>query len=390
MAIGRISGSVLKSNLTRNGVDLAFETNLLYLDVTNSRVGIGTSEPTTTLQVNGTTTTTGLTANGAINIDGTGTSNMDNVIIGANTAAAGTFSSLTLTTDLPVTHGGTGASSLTDNSVLTGAGTSAISAESNLTFDGSTLAVTGAATVSTTLGVTGASTLDGVTITDNTVKTNASNANLELSANGSGSVSISGLLYPTSDGTNGQVLQTDGAGNLTFVDLSIGDLVITGSTIFAPSNADLRLSTQGSGTVVINNLSFPIGDGSANQVLATNGAGQLTFVDSGAASTDSTEAGAGDESTDLGIGSTVINSFNVATYDSAFYFLVTRDEVNQNLDLRRHSLTHDDSVAVVNTFGQVRSDVSGSYITVDADVNSNLARLTATGQVSQTRFRCIG
>ena len=59
MAIGRISGSVLKSNLTRNGVDLAFETNLLYLDVTNSRVGIGTSEPATTLHVNGNTTITG-------------------------------------------------------------------------------------------------------------------------------------------------------------------------------------------------------------------------------------------------------------------------------------------------------------------------------------------
>ena len=88
MAIGRISGSVLKSNLTRNGTDLAFETNLLYLDVTNSRVGIGTSEPSTTLQVNGTTTTVGFTANGAVNIDGTGTSNMDNVIIGAYTAAA--------------------------------------------------------------------------------------------------------------------------------------------------------------------------------------------------------------------------------------------------------------------------------------------------------------
>ena len=56
MAIGRISGSVLKSNLTRNGTDLAFETNLLYLDVTNSRVGIGTSEPSTALQVNGTVT----------------------------------------------------------------------------------------------------------------------------------------------------------------------------------------------------------------------------------------------------------------------------------------------------------------------------------------------
>jgi len=61
MAIGRISGSVLKSNLTRNGTDLAFETNLLYLDVTNSRVGIGTSEPSTALQINGTITATTVT-----------------------------------------------------------------------------------------------------------------------------------------------------------------------------------------------------------------------------------------------------------------------------------------------------------------------------------------
>src|SRR6056300_1078104 len=74
MAIGRISGSVLKSNLTRNGTDLAFETNLLYIDVTNSRVGIGTSEPSTALQVNGTTTTTGLTASGAIAANGSGNS----------------------------------------------------------------------------------------------------------------------------------------------------------------------------------------------------------------------------------------------------------------------------------------------------------------------------
>ena len=67
MAIGRISGSVLKSNLTRNGVDLAFETSLLYLDVTNSRVGIGTSEPSTALHVVGNTTITGtLNISGAL------------------------------------------------------------------------------------------------------------------------------------------------------------------------------------------------------------------------------------------------------------------------------------------------------------------------------------
>ena len=68
MAIGRISGSVLKSNLTRNGTDLAFETNLLYLDVTNSRIGIGTSEPSTTLHVNGTITSTSISNSGDIKI----------------------------------------------------------------------------------------------------------------------------------------------------------------------------------------------------------------------------------------------------------------------------------------------------------------------------------
>src|SRR6056300_729939 len=54
MAIGRISGPLLKQNLLREGVNLAFETDLLYLDVVNSRVGIKTSTPQYDLDVNGT------------------------------------------------------------------------------------------------------------------------------------------------------------------------------------------------------------------------------------------------------------------------------------------------------------------------------------------------
>ena len=54
-----------------------------------------------------------------------------------------------------VAHGGTGAITFTNNRVLTGNTVAALVDEANLTFDGSTLAVTGAATVSTTLGVTG-------------------------------------------------------------------------------------------------------------------------------------------------------------------------------------------------------------------------------------------
>lgn len=60
MAIGRISGPLLKANLLREGVDLAFESDLLYLDVNNARIGINTDSPQYDLDVSGTTRTTSL------------------------------------------------------------------------------------------------------------------------------------------------------------------------------------------------------------------------------------------------------------------------------------------------------------------------------------------
>lgn len=58
--IGRISGALLKDNLLRDGIDLAFETDLVYLDVNNLKIGIKTSSPTRDLQVDGSTLTTNL------------------------------------------------------------------------------------------------------------------------------------------------------------------------------------------------------------------------------------------------------------------------------------------------------------------------------------------
>ena len=60
MAVGRISGPLLKSNLIRNGIDLAFETDLLYLDVNNQRIGVKNNAPQYELDVSGTTRTTNL------------------------------------------------------------------------------------------------------------------------------------------------------------------------------------------------------------------------------------------------------------------------------------------------------------------------------------------
>ena len=54
-----------------------------------------------------------------------------------------------------VIHGGTGLANIPSNRIITGNGTSAVTAESNLTFDGSTLAVTGDTTISGNLTVQG-------------------------------------------------------------------------------------------------------------------------------------------------------------------------------------------------------------------------------------------
>jgi hypothetical protein len=58
--LGRISGQMLKANLERLGVDLAFENDLLYLDVVNNKIGVSTSIAPRELTINGTTVTTDL------------------------------------------------------------------------------------------------------------------------------------------------------------------------------------------------------------------------------------------------------------------------------------------------------------------------------------------
>jgi hypothetical protein len=83
MAIGRISGPLLAKNLIRDGVDLAFETDLLYLDVTTGRIGIRKSNPAYELDVNGTINANNLKV--VYTGPGTGQSQLGNLIISTGT-----------------------------------------------------------------------------------------------------------------------------------------------------------------------------------------------------------------------------------------------------------------------------------------------------------------
>ena len=196
----------------------------------------------------------------------------------------------------------------TNNTITTVTGAGGIQGEANLTFDGSTLAVTGAATVSTTLGVTGVLTtgdinttgahtvtvradVDYVRLIDNKITTNASDANLEISANGSGVVDIQSAMETigqTVTGTmsvtgqfNADNFRMDGnvlsstSGSITIQPAAGTNLVLgpTGNgVVTAPelqvtlgefttlrtdtletdtSNADLTIRTQGTGNIIV-------------------------------------------------------------------------------------------------------------------------------------------
>jgi hypothetical protein len=341
MAIGRISGSVLKSNLTRNGTDLAFETNLLYLDVTNSRIGIGISEPTQQLHVNGTTLTTALS-------------------------------------------------------------------------------------------VTGSSTLDGVTITDNTISTNASNSDLELSANGSGTVKISGINFPTTDGSNGQVIQTDGSGNLTFAESSGGgggnntavtqfsfnkltttqtvvdefDINEYRGAVYHVGINDITNSLIGTTTVnVVHNSTtsfisqYRTNEDSTNLVTFTTSISgtkvrllasanaqsshvNLKFYRIALGDHHTTVANTNSKiivsSTSILSSATTIDQFTATDIRSAKYYILIKNGTNEDYQLSELSLVHDGSTVYINDYGKTSTNANQYPATFSADISGSSVNLKAT------------
>ena len=59
-----------------------------------------------------------------------------------------------------------------------------------------------------------------------------SNANLFITANSAGRIYLDNMAWPASDGTNGQVLTTNGSGSLSWSSpAGLGNLTVTNSTI---------------------------------------------------------------------------------------------------------------------------------------------------------------
>jgi len=255
MALGRISGPLLKSNLLRNGVDLAFETNLLYLDVTNRRVGINTGTPSHDLQVNGTARVTTLNV--------TGSSTLGNITFGTNSiqSASGQIN-LSAGGSNPVVYQGilqVGNLQLTANTLttllpnqnisLTTTGTGAVVVNNNLTVTGN-LYTQGNLTVDGTVTIKG-----NITIGDQTTDTVAITAGINsdlipaTTATYNLGSSSSNLYWNTIYAT------TSYYDTISVANFQTSNLVFSSNTITdTVNNADIQFATTGVGGIIIGNI----------------------------------------------------------------------------------------------------------------------------------------
>jgi hypothetical protein len=64
-----------------------------------------------------------------------------------------------------------------------------------------------------------------------------------------------------------------------------GNLDVNGQSIVSASNGDIAITPNGTGSIILDGLTWPSADGTANQVLKTAGDGTLSFGDASVVAT---------------------------------------------------------------------------------------------------------
>lgn len=254
MAIGRISGPLLKANLVRDGVDLAFETDLLYLDVNNSRIGVKTASPQYDLDVNGTTRTTNLTVDtradiAQLSVTGNTISSTNNVINFIPSGGEATvYHSRVQINDIEI-NGNTISTFVSNSNIeLKPNGIGIVDIYSNTRVNGN-LTVTGNANIS-----------GNVTISGNIQIGDSLNDTISIVA------AIKSDLIPESDNVyslgsadykwKNIYAQNFATDNLSLLELNLGNLVFRDNTITTTTGYDLTLFGNGTGGVKLGNFRF--------------------------------------------------------------------------------------------------------------------------------------
>ena len=128
-----------------------------------------------------------------------------------------------------------------------------------------------------------------------------SNVDINITPKGTGNVVLAGDTVAVGDSGSAATLTSNGAGTLTVTTGGATDLVLStnsGSssgtiTITDAADGNIAIAPNGSGAVVLDGLSWPTSDGTADYVLKTDGSASLSWTEvSGGTSWQAVETGA--------------------------------------------------------------------------------------------------
>jgi len=297
MAVAKIQGPMLQDNLLRYGLDFAVETDLLYFDVGNGRIGIQTSGPTQALEVVGgttvdnislttnTITTVNTDGNLTITPDGTGAVIVSSILqtsasttarAGLNIPEAVAAPTVPADGDVWVTAGGAFNARLNgatvnlaavggtgdvskvgtpvDNEIGVWTGDGTLEGDTNLQWDGSTLTVTGLLQT-----VASDASSAGINIPEGVAPTVPNDGDVWVTAAGEFNARLNGATVDLSAGTagplgdltdvtfttevDGEILRFNGADwiNNTLTEAEIPRMTVAGSAPGSPEEGDFWL-----------------------------------------------------------------------------------------------------------------------------------------------------
>ena len=240
--------------------------------------------------------------------------------------------------------------------------------------------------------------VDNITIDGNSITSTDTNGNISITPNGTGKVILDGLSFPTSDGTTGQVLRTDGSGNITFATVSGGSgeanqnafstISVSGqSDIAADSTTDTLTLAAGSNITLTTDASSDTvtitstASGSVSEAFKTiSVSGQDDVVADGATDTLTIAAGTGMTVTTTAASDTITFATTAITSVAAD----TSPQLGGDLDVNGNSIvsTSNANIQITpNGTGKVRLDGN-------VDIQSGEIILKNSGSVSNIKLYC--
>ena len=209
-----------------------------------------------------------------------------------------------------------------------------------------------------------------------------SDADIELKATGDINVPAGvGMTF----GNDGEKIEGDGtdltiSGNNIKL-TAVADVIIPTNVGLHFTDANEKIESDGSKLILTSGgttFNLPTSDGSSGQALVTDGAGTLSFDTVATTISDDTLATVRNNKS-LGTAARTIDSINATFIDSAFYFLVHNDLVNEVISAECLAITNNDTASFLGNRRGIESAGGSTVPTLATDVSNGQFRIRATG-----------